>query len=114
MHPGVLAFLSSLFLSIVCFLTGGIWLMIWTRSRSGYMLPSALSWWALCIYFGMLAVSAGSAPAVTRGDIALMIRLWGFAVGALVLGAKITLLCVWWRAGRRTAAPPEIKIGNST
>ena len=104
MHGLALSFYSPLFLSVVCFLTGGVWLMLWTRSRAGYMLPSAFSWWAFCIYFGLLAVSGGVAPAVERADIALVVRLWGFVVGALVLAAKAILLAVWWRNGNRQRA----------
>jgi len=99
-----MAFESPLFLAISCFLAGGIWLMLWTRSRKAYMLLTAACWWAFCIYFGMIYVSAGTAPVVTRSEIAPAIRAWGFVVGALVLAGKGMMLAALWRneaRGRR-------------
>lgn len=95
-----LAFYSPLFLSIACFLAGGIWLMLWTRQSTRYMLPTALSWYALCVYFGMLAVSGGGAPIVERTEIAGVLRLWGFFTGALILTSKVLLLRAWWKGGK--------------
>ena len=103
MHMGALAFWSSLALSVACFVAGGIWLMLWTRSRAAYMLLSVLTWWALCGYFALLTVSAGAEPVVTRGDIAGVVRQWGFVVAGLIMLAKGALLLVWRRNGRRAA-----------
>ena len=100
MHMGALAFWSSLALSVACFVAGGIWLMLWTRSRAAYMLLSVLTWWGLCVYFALLTVSAGAVPVVTRGDIAGVVRQWGFVVAALIMLAKGALLLVWRRSGR--------------
>ena len=100
MHMGALAFWSPLALSVACFVAGGIWLMLWTRSRTAYMLLSVLTWWALCGYFALLTVSAGAVPVVTRGDIAGAVRQWGFVVAGLIMLAKGALLVVWRRSGR--------------
>ena len=103
MHASPLAFWSPLALSIACFIAGGIWLMLWTRSRAGYMLLSALTWWWLSVYFGLLTVSAGAAPVVTRGDITEFVRQWGIAVAGWIIAAKAALLIVWRRIGRSTS-----------
>ena len=103
MHMGALAFWSPLALSVACFVAGGVWLMLWTRSRAGYMLLSVLMWWALCGYFALLTVSAGAVPVVTRADVAGMLREWGFVAAALIVSAKAALLMVWRRNGRRAA-----------
>jgi hypothetical protein len=96
----MLAFWSPLFLSIVCLLASGVWLMLWSRQRAAYMLPTALSWLAFCAYFALLAVSAGQAPVVDRGDIAPLVRVWGFIVGGVVLVGKWLLLVALWRNGK--------------
>lgn len=107
MNHDELAFFSPLFLSIVCFLSGGIRLMLWSRNRVGYMLVSAVSWWAFCVYFGMLTVSAGRAPVVARTDIAETVRTWGFVVGLLVMLGKTNLLHAWWCLSNPPAAAGE-------
>lgn len=99
MHTDTLAFFSPLFLSVACFLASGVWIMLWSLQRLPYMLLSAVPWWGLCVYFGMLAVSAGSAPVVTRADIALGVREWGIVLGVLILAGKALLLAAWWRNG---------------
>ncbi len=101
MHNSMMAYLSALFLSVACLLAGGIWLMLWTRNRAAYMLPTALSWLAFSAYFAMLAVSAGSAPVVERGEIAEVVRGWGFATGVVILAGKGMMLVAMWRSGRR-------------
>ena len=103
MHMCPLAFWSPLALSVACFVAGGVWLMLWTRSRAAYMLLSVLMWWALCGYFALLTVSAGAVPVVTRADVAGMLREWGFVAAALIVSAKAALLMVWRRNGRRAA-----------
>lgn len=101
MHASsALAFWSPLILSVACFFAGGVWLMLWTRARAGYMLLSVFTWWGLSAYFGLLTVSAGAAPVVTRADMATFLRDWGFGVAGLILAAKGALLIVWRRNGR--------------
>ena len=99
-HESLHAFTSPLSLAVACFLASGIWLMLWTRNRNGYMLPTALSWLALCVYFGFMAISAGDAPMTTRGEIAMPLRQWGYVVAALIVAGKGLLLRSWWRSAR--------------
>lgn len=103
-HESLQAFASPLSLAVACFLASGIWLMLWTRNRNGYMLPTALSWLALCAYFGLLAVSAGDAPMTTRGEIAMPLRQWGYVAALLIIAGKGLLLRAWWRTARRKKA----------
>ena len=99
MHASDLAFYSALFASLCMFFAAGVWLMLWTRSRRAYMLPTALCWLALCVYFGAFAVSAGTAPVVSRNDIADLMRYGLFVVGGLVVLGKVMLLRAQWRNG---------------
>jgi len=99
-HTSALAFYSPLALSIACLLAGGVWLMLWSRARVAYMLLAALPWWAFCAYFALLAISAGSAPVLTRGDIAETLRDWGLVVALLIVAGKFVLLRAWWRNGK--------------
>ena len=112
MHMGALAFWSPLALSVACFVAGGIWLMLWTRSRAAYMMLSVLTWWALCGYFALLTVSAGAVPVVTRGDIAGVERQWGFVAAFLIVAAKAGLLLVWRRSGRAARAGAAAPTGD--
>ena len=100
MHASDLAFYSALFACLCMFYAFGVWIMLWTRARRAYMLPTALGWLALCIYFGALAVSAGAAPVVGRGDIAVWLRYGLFVVGAIVAVGKTALLLAQWRNGK--------------
>lgn len=100
MYDTELSFYSSLFLTVVCFLSGSIWLMIWSRNRHAiYMIPTALSWYAFSIYFAMLAISAGHKPLIERDAIINSVRGWGFVVGILILSGKVILLRMWARGG---------------
>lgn len=99
-HTGMLAFESPLLLSIVALLSGGIWLLLWTRTHIRYMLLLMAGWWLLCCYWGLLAVSAGPAPVLARGDIALSVRLTGIGAAVALAGGKAVMLWRWWRADR--------------
>ena len=68
---------------------------IWRKMRSRYMLPFVLGWWGMVAYWSLLAITAGPAPVIARGDIAAPIRgiemimmtafLWGFVAQAWAL-----------------------------
>lgn len=103
-HSPDLAFYSALYMALCTFFAFGVWLMIWARCRRAYMLPTALCWLALCIYFGALAVSAGPAPVVARTDIAIWLRYALFIVGGLVVFSKALLLLAQWRNGKARGA----------
>ena len=68
---------------------------LWRRLRCRYMLPFALGWFGMMMYWSLLAITAGPAPSIARGVIAAPIRgieaimmssfLWGFVAQALAL-----------------------------
>lgn len=68
---------------------------IWRKMRCRYMLPFVLGWWGMVAYWSLLAITAGPAPVIARGDIAAPIRgielimmsafLWGFVAQAWAL-----------------------------
>ena len=43
--------------------------------RQGYYLPLSLGWLGLCVYWSLIAISAGPNPVWPRADIATPIRL---------------------------------------
>ena len=47
---------------------------LWRKLRCRYMLPFMLGWWGMVAYWSLLAITAGPAPAIARGDIAAPIR----------------------------------------
>lgn len=98
----MLAFESPLLLSIIALVSGSVWLMLWTRTRIWYMLLSVIGWWLLCVYWGMLAISAGPSPILDRGDVALAVRLIGIVAGIVLLVGKSAILWFWWRADKCT------------
>ena len=83
----------SMFAAVVSF-------AIWRKMRWRYMLPFILGWFGMVAYWSLLAVTAGPAPAIARGDIAAPIRgiemimmsafAWGFVAqaGALMRGRR--------------------------
>lgn len=97
-HTSMLAFESPLLLSVTALVSGGIWLLLWTRTRIGYMLLLMLGWWLLCGYWSLLAISAGPAPVLSRGEIAVSVRLTGISAAAVLACGKIVMLWRWWRA----------------
>lgn len=68
---------------------------LWRKMRYRYMLPFILGWWGMVAYWSLLAITAGPAPVIARGDIAAPIRgielimttafAWGFVAQAAAL-----------------------------
>ena len=104
MHPGILAIASPLVMAIVCLWSGGVWLMLWRRNHAPYMLLTAISWLALCSYFSLLAISAGHAPIIERGDLAPFLREWLLVVALIFAGSKSLMLVMVRRSGQAAQA----------
>lgn len=100
MHASDLTFESALLLALSALFSAGVWLLLWRRTRSGYMLPLLAGWLLLCIYWSLLAVSSGPAPVLPRGDIAVAIRLIGIGAAGLLAAGKLALLRRMLRNGR--------------
>ena len=100
-HTSMLAFESPLMLALMALSSSAVWLLLWRRSRAPYMLLMLAGWLGLCLYWSMLAISAGPAPVLPRGDIAVAVRVLGVVVALVIVAGKILLLRQMWRNGRR-------------
>ena len=100
-HTSMLAFESPLMLALMALSSSAVWLLLWRRSRAPYMLLLLAGWLGLCLYWSMLAISAGPAPVLPRGDIAVAVRVLGVVVALVIVAGKILLLRQMWRNGRR-------------
>jgi len=99
----MLAFESSLALAIMALAFAATQLLFWRQTRARYLLFWLAGWLVLCIYWSLLAVSAGPAPVIARGDIALIVRLLGLAaVFVMLSGLLLLLLCL-----RRNGKQPD-------
>lgn len=100
MHVSWGAYEVNLVLSLAALAFALLWLIAWLRIRCSYMLLLAAGWSGLCVYWGLIAVSAGPAPFLDRGDIAPIVRSVGLvSMGIMALG-KAALL----RAARKYRA----------
>lgn len=91
------AYEVNLIASIAALAFALLWLIAWIRTRCAYMLPLAAGWLGLCVYWGLIAVSAGVEPMLSRAAIATAVReLLLVSVGLLALG-KGALLRLAWR-----------------
>ena len=93
------ATLASVLSLVFCCITLGAY---WLGFRSWCVAFGAAGLAGLCLYFGMLAVSAGPNPAVGRADIALWVRqvlivTYGLLAVAFGLVARRLWRGVVWR-----------------
>ena len=93
----MLALEANWFAALVAVLSAAIWLVIWARSRQGYALLCAGGWLGLCIYWSLLAISAGPQPVLVRGSIALVVRVLLVLAAAALGGGKLWLAWLAWR-----------------
>lgn len=97
MHVSQGAFVVNLIASVAALLFALLWLAAWRRTRHGYMLLLAAGWAGLCVYWGMLAVSAGSNPVIDRATIAAVIRGELLVSIALLATGKAAMLRLAWK-----------------
>ncbi len=98
MHVSLGAFEVNVIASVLSLLFALLWLAAWLRTRHAYMLLLAAGWAGLCGYWGMLAITAGTAPLVSRAAITGIIREWLLLCMALLLAGKAAWLRAAWRA----------------
>lgn len=96
----MLAFESALLLALMALSSAAVWLLLWRSTRTRYMLLLLAGWLGLCIYWAMLAISAGPAPMVARGDIAVAVRVLGIIVAAVIEAGNLLMLRQMWRNGK--------------
>ncbi len=98
MHVSPGTFEINVIASVSSLLFALLWLAAWRRTRHVYMLLLAAGWAGLCGYWGMIAISAGAAPLVSRAAIASVIREWLLLCMVLLLAGKAAWLRAAWRA----------------
>lgn len=86
--------------SIVALLFSLIWLSAWRRMRYAYALFLAAGWLGLCVYWGLLAISAGPAPVMERGAIVVPVRATLLVSMGLLLTGKVAWLVMACRVQR--------------
>lgn len=102
MHIGWLAQESATLASVLSLVFGVITVYAYRLGfRARWLLFGAAGLWGLALYFGMLAVSAGPAPIVLRGDIALQLRSMLLLAFAPLAVAFAMVLYRLWRGALR-------------
>lgn len=106
MHTQDLAFASTTLASVLSLAFGMITIYAFVLGfRLRWLLFGAAGWLGLSIYFGLLAVSAGPAPVISRGDLAAYVRVvlivaYGlFAVHFAVLANLLLRYGALWFGG---------------
>ena len=85
--------------SVASLLFALLWLAGWRRTRHGYLLLLAAGWAGLCMYWGMIAISAGSAPLLSRAAIASVLREQLLVSIAFLVAGKLAMLRLAYRGG---------------
>jgi len=104
----MLAYEAPLVCALTCFAAALLFAYSWAiQARPPYVLVGVAGWLAWTIYFSLLAISAGPAPMIKRGDMVDMVRA-AELLGGLLLA--VWLMC-WVRFGIRlpTAHTPNDK-----
>ena len=81
----MLAFESPMLLAVTALFCAATHLLRWRRDGERYRLPLVGGWFALCIYWSLLAISAGPAPVLSRAYIAMVVRVLGILAACLML-----------------------------
>ena len=101
-HTSMLAFESPLMLALMALSSSAVWLLLWRRSRAPYMLLLLAGWLGLCLYWSLLAISAGPAPVLPRADIAVAVRALGVLVALVIAAGKLCMLARMFRNGKNS------------
>ena len=98
----MLAFESTLVLALMALSSAAVWLLLWRRARAPYMLLLLAGWLGLCLYWSLLAISAGPAPVLPRADIAVVVRALGILVALVIAAGKVCMLARMFRNGKNS------------
>ena len=94
----MLAYEAPLVCALTSFAAALLFVYSWAiKARPAYVLVGAAGWLSWTIYFSLLAISAGPAPMIARGDMVGMVRA-SEMLGGLLLA--VWLVC-WVRFGVR-------------
>lgn len=91
----------NLYAATAAVFVAGIWLVTWWRLRYAYMLLLALGWLVLCVYWGLITVSAGPQPPITLDQARPFIRVALFVGITLLVFGKLALLRIAWQMRAR-------------
>lgn len=108
-RASLLALESPLALALMGLASAMVWLLLWRRSGMSYMLPLAAGWFGLCLYWSLLAVSAGPLPVVARAELAFWVRLLGLGAAGVMSAGKLLLLLHMWRNGKHPSITKDNK-----
>jgi len=93
----MLAYEAPLVCALTAFAAALLFFFSWRIGvRPWYVLVAVLGWLCWTIYFALLAITAGPAPMITRGDIVPMVR-----VAELLGGILIAVWLGFWLHGIR-------------
>ncbi len=85
MHSSMLAFEAPLVCAMVTFAAALLFFFAWRiGARPWYVLVAVFGWLSWTIYFALLAITAGPAPMLERGDIVAMVR-WAELIGGVLI-----------------------------
>ena len=94
MRSSSLAFEAPFVCSLVCFAAAILFVHAWrVQVHAWRIVLAALGWLCWTLYFALLAITAGPAPMLERGEVALAAR-WAELGGGLLLGGWLLL---WMR-----------------
>lgn len=95
-HVGYLAFEAPLLCALTSLTAACLFFYAWRiGTRPWWILVGVGGWLCWSLYFSLLAISAGPAPKLDRGDFATVVR-WSEIAGALLL---FSWLALWARDG---------------
>lgn len=98
MHQSMLAYEAPLVCALTSFAAATLFLYAWRiRARGWYALIAVAGWLCWTVYFSLLAISAGPAPMLKRGEMVEMVRV-AELLGGLLLAVW---LVAWVRFGVR-------------
>ena len=83
--------------AVVALLAAIIHLMLWRKQRHAYPALISCGWMGLCIYWALLAISAGQSPIWNRGELAPVIRGVLAVSVVLLLAGKAAMFRAMWR-----------------
>jgi hypothetical protein len=101
------AYQVNLYAATAALFSAFIWIVAWWRTRYAYMLLAALGWLGLCVYWGLVAVTAGPEPPVDFRAVIGYIRAALFIGITCVSAGKLAWLRVAWTLRAPSRSKPE-------
>lgn len=104
-HSGPGAFEINSLAAVCALIFAGLWIMGWSKTRISYMMILSVGWFGLCMYWSMLAITAGSNPVWDRVQLAPYIRFaLAVSVSIQLVGKMAMMRTAWITSHKRLAA----------